>query len=184
LLFIGLEYERPWAQGALTALNLQTGAKAWELLTKKFQHGSASYWRGGDLVIWGTADHHMVALKPQTGQLIWSFPTRRSVKYAAAIDEVRGLVAFASFDKSIYLIDAATGTKLGEWATNDLCYTTPLFANGKLFCGSGDRHMYVINVETRDTFRQIHYRMAPGLFCCVIWIFAPQSGYRNITCDK
>ena len=29
-----------------------------------------------------------------------------------------------------------------------ICYTTPLFANGRLFCGSGDRHLYVIDVES------------------------------------
>ena len=157
LLYIGLEYQRPWAQGALTALNLKTGAKVWEHQIKKYQHGSPAYWRGGDLVIWGTADHHTVALKPTTGELVWSFPTRRSVKYAPAIDEARGLIAFASFDTSIYLLDAATGKKLGEWETGEICYTTPLFANGKLFCGSGDRHLYVIDVQSRELIKKIEF---------------------------
>ena len=148
LVYIGLEFERPWARGALTALDINTGAKVWEVLIEKLQHGSPCYWRKGDLLIWGSADHTMLGLKAKTGEVVWSFPTRRSVKYAPAIDETRGLVAFASFDKSIYVLDAATGEKRGEWLTDDICYTTPLFANGRLFCGSGDRHLYVIDIES------------------------------------
>ena len=118
LLFVGLEHERPWAQGSLAALDLRSGVKVWEKLTERFQHGSAAFWAAGDLVIWGTADHRMVGLEPRTGQVRWSFETRRSVKLAPSVDEARGLVAFASFDKSIYLLDAATGEKRGEWPTD------------------------------------------------------------------
>ena len=35
-----------------------------------------------------------------------------------------------------------------ECKTDNICYTTPLFAHGKLFCGSGDRHLYVIDLDT------------------------------------
>jgi len=34
------------------------------------------------------------------------------VKYAPAVDEARGLVAFASFDRSIYILKVATGEKV------------------------------------------------------------------------
>ena len=36
--------------------------------TKKFQHGSPAYSRGGDLVIWGTADHEMAAYRCEIRQ--------------------------------------------------------------------------------------------------------------------
>jgi outer membrane protein assembly factor BamB len=148
LVFIGLEYERPWAQGGLAALDIKTGHKVWEHPVKKYQHGSPAYWEGGDLIIWGSADHDMVGLDAKTGKAAWSLKTRRSVKYAPSIDAQRGLVAFASFDKSIYVADAATGAKRGEWQTGEICYTTPLFFGNKLFCGSGDRHLYVIDLDT------------------------------------
>jgi outer membrane protein assembly factor BamB/adenine/guanine phosphoribosyltransferase-like PRPP-binding protein len=157
LLLIGLEYERPWAQGALTALDLKAGAKVWEHLVTRFQHGSPAYWKGGDLVFWGSADHVMLALRPATGDIVWSFPTRRSVKYAPSVDEDRCLVAFASFDHSIYLLDAETGKMRGEWKTNDICYTTPLFAKGRLFCGSGDRHLYVVDLDTMRLERRMEF---------------------------
>ena len=148
LLAIGLEYERPRAQGSICALSLETGEKAWERWLRKYQHGSGAYWPQRDLVIFGTNDHNAIALKAATGETVWTFATRRSVKYAPAIDEARGLVAFASFDASIYILKAASGEKVAEFKTDNICYTTPLFAHGRLFCGSGDRHLYVIDLDT------------------------------------
>ena len=117
--------------------DLATGEKTWEHRTERYQHGSAAYFAGRDLVIWGSADHETLAFDAGTGTIAWRFPTGRSVKYAPAVDEVLGLVAFASFDRFIYLLDAATGRELGRWETGGLCYTTPLLAHGKLFCGLG-----------------------------------------------
>jgi len=153
---VGVEYVRPWAQGSLGAYDLDSGEKRWELQVGKMQHGSAGYWHGGDLVIWGSADHETLALEPHSGRIVWRFKTRRSVKYAPAVDEQRGLTAFASFDKSIYVLDVASGAKRGEWETGEICYTTPLFAGNKLFCGSGDRHLYVIDVDSMQLLKKIN----------------------------
>jgi orotate phosphoribosyltransferase len=155
LVYIGLEYERPWAQGGIAALDINTGHKVWERPVRKYQHGSPAYWASGDLVVWGTADHQMTGLEAKTGKLAWSFQTRRSTKYAPAIDPQNGLVAFASFDKSIYVVDAATGAKRGEWETGEICYTTPLFVGNRLFCGSGDRHLYVIDLDNMELIKKL-----------------------------
>jgi len=156
LVYFGIEYVRPWAQGSLSAYDMDTGAKVWEHQIEKLQHGSPGYWEGGDLVIWGSADHETLALDAKTGNIVWRFETRRSVKYAPAIDEERKLTAFASFDKSIYVLDVATGQKRGEWPTEDICYTTPLFVGNKLFCGSGDRHLYVIDIDEMKLIKKIN----------------------------
>jgi orotate phosphoribosyltransferase len=155
LLYIGIEYERPWAQGSVTALDVATGNKVWEHQTRKYQHGSPAYWQEGDLIIWGTADHVMAGFEAKTGKVAWRFKTGRSVKYAPAIDGDRRLVAFASFDKSIYILDVATGQRLGSWATGEICYTTPLFFQGKLFCGSGDRMLYIIDLDRMELIKKL-----------------------------
>ena len=157
LLCIGLEYARPWARGSLTALDLRTGAKVWEIPVRNLPDGSAAYWRHRDLVVWSSADHRIVALKAAVGEVVWSFATRGPVKSAPAIDEARGLVAFGSFDKSIYLLDAASGNKRGEWLTDEICYTTPLFAHGRLYCGSGDRCLHVIDLDTRERIAKLDF---------------------------
>ena len=155
LVYFGIEYARPWAQGSIAALDCDTGEKIWEYPTKKLQHGSPAYWEGGDLIAWGTADHEMVGLDAKTGAIKWTFATERSVKYAPAVHEARRLIAFASFDKCIYVLDAATGHCRGKWQTGDICYTTPLFVGSKLFCGSGDRHFYVIDLDRMDVIKKI-----------------------------
>ncbi len=155
LVYIGIEFERPWAQGSISALDMATGGKVWEHPTRKYQHGSPAYWNGGDLILWGTADHVMAAFEAKTGKVAWQFQTGRSVKYAPAIDEDRCIVAFASFDKSIYVLDLATGRKLGSWETGEICYTTPLIFKGKLFCGSGDRSLYVIDLDRMELVKMI-----------------------------
>lgn len=161
LIYFGIEYERPWAKGSIGAFDLNDGQKVWELQTEAFQHGSPAYWESGDLIIWGTADHDMVALDAKSGEVHWVFPTRRSVKYSPAVSEEKGLVAFASYDKSIYLLNVGTGEKVGEWQTGEICYTTPLFVGNRLFCGSGDRHLYVIDIETKSVIKtfDLHARV-------------------------
>jgi outer membrane protein assembly factor BamB/orotate phosphoribosyltransferase len=156
LVYFGIEYVRPWAQGSIGAYDMDTGEKVWEHQVEKLQHGSPGYWEGGDLIVWGSADHETLALDAKTGDIAWRFETRRSVKYAPAVDEERKLTAFASFDKSIYILDVATGQKRGEWLTEEICYTTPLFAGNKLFCGSGDRHLYVIDVDQMKLIKKIN----------------------------
>jgi outer membrane protein assembly factor BamB/orotate phosphoribosyltransferase len=155
LVYFGLEYERPWAQGGIAALDMRSGQKVWEFPVGKFQHGSPAYWAKGDLMLWGTADHVMAGIEAKSGKTVWTFKTRRSVKYAPAVCETRGLIAFASFDKSIYVLDAATGVKLGEWETQEICYTTPLIVGSRLFCGSGDRHLYVIDLDSMTLIKKI-----------------------------
>jgi outer membrane protein assembly factor BamB len=155
LVYFGIEYERPWARGGVAALDWHSGDKVWEYPVRKYQHGSPAYWAGGDLIMWGIADHVMAGVQAKSGKIVWTFKTRRSVKYAPAICERRGLVAFASFDKSIYLLEAATGAKLGEWETGEICYTTPLIVGDRLFCGSGDRNVYVIDLKSLTLIEKI-----------------------------
>jgi orotate phosphoribosyltransferase len=158
LVYFCIESTRPWAHGSLGGFATDTGVKVWEHQVRKRQHGSPAYWKGGDLILWGTADHQMLALDAGTGSIVWTFTARRAIKSAPAIDEERGLVAFGSFDSSIYLLDLVTGEKLGEWETGEICYTTPLFVGNKLFCGSGDRHLYVIDVECREVLEKVPMR--------------------------
>ena len=157
LVCIGIEYERPNAKGSIAALDALTGEQVWSHHTQRFQHGSASYWEAGDLVIWGTADYDMLGIDAKTGEVTWTFKTQRSVKCAPAIDNDRGWVAFCSFDKSIYLLEASTGRKIGQWETNEICYTSPLIVGNRLFCGSGDRSLYVINLETLEVLKRIEF---------------------------
>lgn len=155
ILIIGLEYEKPRMPGSMVGLSLETGEKLWEFPMRAYQHGSASYWPEDDLAICGSADHSILALNPATGERVWEFPTGRSTKYPPAIDMERGLAVAAAFDGFIYIIKARTGELVEKFKTDDLCYTTPLIAHGRLFCGSGDRHLYVIDLDNMTLIDRI-----------------------------
>lgn len=62
LVYIGIEYERPLAQGCVFARDIRTGEKVWERLTKKYRHGTPAYWRKARADLCGSADHEMVAI--------------------------------------------------------------------------------------------------------------------------
>lgn len=155
LLYIGLEYQRPRMMGSNAALDLDTGARVWEIGQKKYQHGSAVYDKTLDAVIFGNADHNVTAYDAKTGRAVWQCDTGRSLKYPPAIDDVRRRVVASSFDGNIYVIDANNGQPVASFQTDDICYTTPLIHGDKIYCGSGDRHMYIIDANRLELIRKI-----------------------------
>ena len=150
VVIIGLEYERQARQGSMAALSLETGEKIWEEFLNVYQHGSAAYCARTDTIVYGTNDHTLVAADPATGATRWSLPTDRSIKYVPAIDSERGLVATASFDGNIRINDLNTGALLYRVQTDNICYTTPLILGERVFCGSGDRHLYVLDLARQQ----------------------------------
>ncbi|NBV54470.1 MAG: quinonprotein alcohol dehydrogenase [Proteobacteria bacterium] len=148
MLYVGLEYARPRNPGSVAAFKLDTGERMWESWLRVIQHGSAAYYAGEDIVIFGTNEYTLSAYKPHNGQPVWQFSTRGAIKYAPAVDEIRGLVAAASFDGNIYLVNAKTGALVAEFQTGNQLYTTPLFHGDRLYCGSTDRKLYIINLTT------------------------------------
>jgi len=156
LLAIGLEYQRPRAMGSNAAFDLETGTRLWETQQTQYQHGSAAYYAPKDLIIFGNADHNVSAYDAKSGKLVWKSETERSIKYPPAIDEERKIVVSTSFDGNIYVMNAESGERLAAIQTDEICYTTPLIANGKIFAGSGDRKFYIIdaqNYEVLDTIQ-------------------------------
>ena len=147
-LYIGLEYERNRSKGSNAAFNLDNGNRLWETPQKKYQHGSAVYDSVHDTVIFGNANHDVSAYNARNGSLVWQHKTERSIKYPPALDTDRQIVAAASFDGNIYILNSKTGDRLAAIQTDDICYSTPLLTHGKLFVGSGDKHMYVIDLDS------------------------------------
>lgn len=155
MLYIGLEYQRPRSMGSNAALRLDTGARVWEVGQRKYQHGSATYYEPADIIIFGNANHDITSYDAKSGREIWQYKTDRSIKYPPSVDPVRKLVATSSFDGNIYINDVETGEIKATIPTDDICYSTPLFAEDKIFCGSGDRHMYIICADTFDLIEKI-----------------------------
>lgn len=158
MIFIGLEHQRPRQMGSNAALSLKDGSRIWETPQKRYQHGSAAYYAPRNLVIFGNADHDVTAYHAKTGKIAWKDETERSIKYPPCIDEERKIVVTTSFDGNIYIHDVETGSRKAAIQTNDICYTTALVTHDKIFAGSGDRHMYVIDANNFELIKKIDCR--------------------------
>ena len=158
LMYLGLEHQRPRQMGSNAAFDIETSERVWERAQRKYQHGSAAYYKPKDLVIWGNADHDVTAYEALTGKIVWKQETDRSHKYPPLVDEERKLVITTSFDGNIYIFDVETGEKKAAIQTDDICYTTPLIAEGKIFAGSGDRHMYIIDADNFELIKKMDCR--------------------------
>ena len=155
LMYLGLEHQRPRQMGSNAAFSLERSERVWERAQRKYQHGSAAYYKPKDLVIFGNADHNVTAYEALTGKEVWKHETERSIKYPPTVDEDNKIVVATSFDGNIYILDVETGERKAAIQTNDICYTTALITHGKIFAGSGDRHMYVIDVKTFEVIKKM-----------------------------
>lgn len=155
MMYLGLEHQRPRQMGSNAAFNIKTSERVWERAQRKYQHGSAVYYKPKDLVIWGNADHDITAYEALTGKIVWKYETERSHKYPPVVDEERKLVVSTSFDGNIYVLDVETGKFKAAIQTDDICYTTALITHDKIFAGSGDRHMYIIDADNFELIKKM-----------------------------
>lgn len=158
LMYLGLEHQRPRQMGSNAAFNIETSERVWERAQKKYQHGSGCYYAPKDLVIFGNADHDLTAYEAKTGKTVWKHETERSHKYPPTVNEELKIVVSTSFDGNIYILDVETGERKAAIQTNDICYTTPLITHGKIFAGSGDRHMYIIDANNFEVLKKMDCR--------------------------
>ena len=106
------------------------------------------------IVDWSPTFHHDLARTgyststgPLTNQTLWSYPTDNSVEYTSPA-VVNGVVFVGSHDHNVYALNAATGSKIWSYKTNDSVESSPTVANGVVYVGSNDYNVYALNAET------------------------------------
>jgi outer membrane protein assembly factor BamB len=115
----------------------------------------------------GSSDHFLYALDATTGALKWKFETGGRITSSPAVSG--SVVYFGSFDSSFYALDAATGKLRWKFKTAgerrfsathlhgaepaaelmpdpfDFYLSSPVLANGTVYFGSGDAHIYALD---------------------------------------
>lgn len=107
----------------------------------------------GDVLYFGSGDHHVYALDVATGALKWKFATGDVVHASPAV--VDGTVYIGSWDRNMYALDAATGTERWRYQTgNDTTIynqigiaSSAAVANGIVYFGCRDGHFYALNAR-------------------------------------
>jgi outer membrane protein assembly factor BamB len=124
----------------------------------------------GGMLYAGSADGFLYALDAATGQLKWKAKSGGAVHSSPAVDS--GMVYFLSQDGNAYALDAATGAERWKFSTQgesrqnvagiygfvasrevvpdpwDFYLSSPAIADGVVYFGSGDHHVYALDART------------------------------------
>lgn len=99
-------------------------------------------------VLIGSYDTNMWALRLDTGEFIWKYPTNGGIASSPAVDEDTRQVLFGSEDNSFYGVDIRNGRIQWSYATRGRVRGTPCIAHGRVFFGSDDGHLYALMAST------------------------------------
>jgi eukaryotic-like serine/threonine-protein kinase len=124
---------------------------------------------GGKVYV-GSSDGSLYAVSERTGMLAWRFKTKGPVRSSPAV--VGDSVFFSSLDGNIYAVGATDGKVRWRFATQgerrftapgihgimprtetmpdpfDLFLSSPTVADGVVYVGSGDRHVYALDAAS------------------------------------
>jgi len=142
------------------------GGLQWRVQTGGMVQSSAALQEGALYI--GSGDGLLYALDATTGAQRWRFRTGRAVSSTPAV--AGGLVFVGSRDNTFWAVDARTGEERWRFETGrdvafpwgfesgDLYTSSPTWADGTLYFGSGDGHVYA--VEPRSG--KLRWRFATG----------------------
>jgi len=83
---------------------------------------------------------------PTNLQLKWKFQADSSIVSSPTI--VNGVCYFGSLNRSIYAIDANSGTKLWNFTTDHMVKSTVAVVNSKVYTGADDGNIYCLDAAT------------------------------------
>lgn len=123
----------------------------------KFKTGDRVYASpliAGEMVYFGSGDHHFYALDRQTGTLKWKFKTGGAVHSSASTNGK--LLCFGSADGSLYALNRDSGDLAWKFASGgekkyglwDYYLSSPTVADELVYWGSGDGHIYAVDADS------------------------------------
>ena len=95
-----------------------------------------------------TGDHIPMARgSTSNGTLNWNYVTEGIL---TSSDTPKGIVYVGSHDHNVYPLNADTGTKMWNYTTASVVYSSPTVANGFVYVGSDDHNVYASQRDNRD----------------------------------
>jgi len=124
----------------IAAYNAQTGAEKWRLPILNGAEPSATLIN--DRIFIGASDGQFYCIHAETGNVLWSFPTRIENLSEPLLHE--GTLYFLTGSNSVYALDAATGKQLWLYTRQDPASLSirggskPAIRNGTIYVGFSD----------------------------------------------
>lgn len=130
-------------------LNADTGQEVWRWQSPSITATHREFVDGvitdGKLIFAASGDSNLYALDVSNDRptLKWTFSATNKLWARPAIDN--GVLFVPSLDHSLYILDADTGNKLGQFTANASIASTPAVRDGIAYFGSFDQIMYAID---------------------------------------
>ena len=80
--------------------------------------------------------------------VLWSYNASDYASFSVFSAAVVNGIVYAGSGGNIYAFDAYTGDKIWNYTTGDEVFSSPSFANGRVFVGSIDASVYAFNAST------------------------------------
>jgi len=126
----------PIIGAGMFAFDVKSGAIRWQSAFPP--HTAPSVAEG---VVYFGGVRRVCAVSAQTGETIWTNPNYTSTRSAPIV--VRDyLFMGGDTHRKIYGFNRYTGEKIWDYPTDDLVFSTPAYAYGRLVIGSHDRYVY------------------------------------------
>jgi outer membrane protein assembly factor BamB/predicted Ser/Thr protein kinase len=121
---------------------LQAIQPRWKFKTEDEIRGAPAAYR--DLAFVGSYDTNLWAIKLDSGEFKWKYPTNGGIAAAPAVDHSNHLVMFGSEDYTFTALDYNSGRISWSYNTGDRIRCTARVAHDHVFFGSDDGRVYAI----------------------------------------
>jgi eukaryotic-like serine/threonine-protein kinase len=124
--------------------DLEKGAIQWKFKDRAFPYFSSPALTK-DRVIFGGRDKRLHCVKKDTGEEVWSFPTRGKVDSSPVV--VGEKIVVGSEDGSLYMVALADGKKIWSYEVGQPITASPAVVNGLVVVGSEDGNVYAFGTK-------------------------------------
>lgn len=97
-----------------------------------------------DMAFIGSYDTNIWAVRLETGEFVWKYPTQGGIASSPVIDQYSKLVLFGSEDHTFNAVDYQTGRINWSYTTRDRIRGTARVAHDHVFFGSDDGRVYAL----------------------------------------
>lgn len=130
----------------LYAMNAETGEIIWQFKTTGEVKYGAVFDNVRDLVVFGSMDGSVYALRVRDGSLYRRFDARFGFYSTPTLKN--GRIVIGSLDKRVYCFDLSTGRMAWEYETAGRVFASPILFGESIFIGSNDGRLYEIDIDS------------------------------------
>lgn len=135
----------------LYAIDFESGKEKWRFKTDGEIRSAICI--DGDFLYLNGGDGTIFKLEKKTGKTVWKFETKgeKKVDFADYFNSspilYNQILYFGMGAGYFYAVDAKKGKEIWKFKTGNAVHTTAAIANGKVFFGSFDGHVYALDLQ-------------------------------------